>query len=40
LAWLPLVQLAVALEKMGDKPRADLALSAGLAVSRKNEWLA
>ncbi|GFZ65853.1 lipoprotein [Pseudomonas amygdali pv. eriobotryae] len=37
---LPLVQLAVALEKMGDKPRADLALSAGLAVSRKNEWLA
>ncbi|GAO91672.1 lipoprotein [Pseudomonas syringae pv. actinidiae] len=37
---LPLVQLAVALEKMGDKPRADLALTAGLAVGRKNEWLA
>ncbi|MEG5265322.1 alpha-2-macroglobulin [Pseudomonas sp. JDS28PS106] len=37
---LPLVQLAVALEKMGDKPRADLALTAGLAAGRKNEWLA
>jgi len=37
---LPLVQLAVALEKMGDKPRADLALTAGLGISRKNEWLA
>ncbi|MCQ9425227.1 alpha-2-macroglobulin family protein [Pseudomonas sp. LJDD11] len=38
---LPLVQLAVALEKMGDKPRAEQALRAGLAAGRKpNEWLA
>jgi uncharacterized protein YfaS (alpha-2-macroglobulin family) len=38
---LPLVQLSVALEKMGDKPRADQAMLAGLAASRKgNEWLA
>jgi uncharacterized protein YfaS (alpha-2-macroglobulin family) len=38
---LPLVQLSVALEKMGDKPRADQAMQAGLAASRKgNEWLA
>ncbi|MGV6396544.1 alpha-2-macroglobulin family protein [Pseudomonas caspiana] len=38
---LPLVQLSVALEKMGDKPKADQAMQAGLAASRKgNEWLA
>ncbi len=38
---LPLVQLAIALEKMGDKPRAQQALQAGLAVSRDSkEWLA
>jgi uncharacterized protein YfaS (alpha-2-macroglobulin family) len=38
---LPLVQLAIALQKMGDQPRADQALLAGLAVKRKaNEWLA
>lgn len=38
---LPLVQLSVALEKMGDKPRADQAMLAGLAAGRKgNEWLA
>lgn len=38
---LPLVQLSVALEKMGDKPRADQAMQAGLAASRKgSEWLA
>jgi uncharacterized protein YfaS (alpha-2-macroglobulin family) len=38
---LPLVQLAVALEKMGDKPRAEQAMLAGLAAGRKgNEWLA
>ncbi|WP_249678042.1 alpha-2-macroglobulin family protein [Pseudomonas abieticivorans] len=38
---LPLVQLAIALQKMGDQPRADLALQAGLAVTRKaNDWLA
>ena len=37
---LPLVQLAAALEKMGDKPRAELALTAGLAAGRKDEWLA
>lgn len=38
---LPLVQLSIALEKMGDKPRADQALLAGLAVGRKaNDWLA
>ena len=38
---LPLVQLSIALEKMGDKPRADQALLAGLAAGRKaNDWLA
>ncbi len=38
---LPLVQLAIALEKMGDKPRADQALQAGLAASRlARDWLA
>lgn len=38
---LPLVQLSVALEKMGDKPRAEQALMAGLAATRKaNDWLA
>jgi len=37
---LPLVQLAIALQKMGDQPRADQALVAGLAATRKaNEWL-
>ena len=37
---LPLVQLAIALQKMGDQPRADQALVAGLAAARKaNEWL-
>ncbi|MNP08428.1 hypothetical protein D3C76_1004960 [compost metagenome] len=37
---LPLVQLAIALEKMGDKPRAQQALQAGLAVSRNDkDWL-
>lgn len=38
---LPLVQLAIALQKMGDQPRADQALQAGLATQRNaNEWLA
>ncbi|QLG91140.1 alpha-2-macroglobulin family protein [Pseudomonas yamanorum] len=38
---LPLVQLSIALQKMGDQPRADQALVAGLAATRKaNEWLA
>ncbi|MDB5979591.1 MAG: hypothetical protein JWQ69_606 [Pseudomonas sp.] len=38
---LPLVQLSIALDKMGDKPRAEQALTAGLAVTRKsNDWLA
>ncbi|UVJ44573.1 alpha-2-macroglobulin family protein [Pseudomonas sp. LS1212] len=38
---LPLVQLAIALEKMGDKPRADQALQAGLAATRNaRDWLA
>lgn len=38
---LPLIQLSIALEKMGDKPRADQALMAGLAAKRKaNDWLA
>nr|WP_314479994.1 alpha-2-macroglobulin [uncultured Pseudomonas sp.] len=37
---LPLVQLAAALDKMGDKPRADQALQAGLAVSRGKGWMA
>ncbi|MBH3427531.1 alpha-2-macroglobulin family protein [Pseudomonas alkylphenolica] len=37
---LPLVQLAIALDKMGDKPRAQQALQAGLAVSRSSDdWL-
>ena len=37
---LPLVQLAIALQKMGDQPRADQALVAGLAATRKaNECL-
>ncbi len=37
---LPLVQLAVALKAMGDQPRADLALEAGLAVQRDDTfWL-
>ena len=37
---LPLVQLAIALDKMGDKPRAEQALQAGLAVSRSSDdWL-
>jgi uncharacterized protein YfaS (alpha-2-macroglobulin family) len=36
---LPLVQLAVALQKMGDQPRADDALNAGLMVKRDdNQW--
>ncbi len=34
---LPLVQLAVALQKMGDQPRADDALLAGLAVKRDDQ---
>jgi uncharacterized protein YfaS (alpha-2-macroglobulin family) len=38
---LPLVQLAVALQKMGDKPRADEALALGLGLGRqRQEWLA
>ncbi len=38
---LPLVQLSIALEKMGDKPRAKQALMAGLAADRKGrDWLA
>ncbi|MBA1199449.1 alpha-2-macroglobulin family protein [Pseudomonas plecoglossicida] len=37
---LPLVQLAVALDKMGDKPRAQQALQAGLAISRGKGWMA
>ncbi|HSX72282.1 MAG TPA: alpha-2-macroglobulin family protein, partial [Pseudomonas sp.] len=38
---LPLVQLAVALQKMGDKPRADEALALGLGLGRqRREWLA
>ena len=37
---LPLVQLSIALQKMGDQPRADQALIAGLAAKRKNDqWL-
>lgn len=37
---LPLVQLAVALQKMGDAPRAEQALQAGLAVHRDGKsWL-
>ncbi|WP_339546575.1 alpha-2-macroglobulin family protein [Pseudomonas sp. RA_35y_Pfl2_P32] len=38
---LPLVQLSVALQLMGDQPRAAQALVAGLAATRKaNDWLA
>ena len=37
---LPLVQLAIALDKMGDKPRAQQALQAGLAAGRKDGWMA
>jgi len=38
---LPLVQLSIALDKMGDKPRAEQALLAGLAWTRKpDQWLA
>jgi len=41
LSGLPLVHLAVALQKMGDQPRADEALAAGLARGRDAEqWLA
>ncbi|WP_339461084.1 alpha-2-macroglobulin family protein [Pseudomonas sp. EA_105y_Pfl2_R69] len=41
LSGLPLVHLAVALEKMGDQPRADELLAAGLARNRKSRsWLA
>jgi uncharacterized protein YfaS (alpha-2-macroglobulin family) len=41
LSGLPLVHLAVALQKMGDQPRADEALAAGLARSRAGDtWLA
>ena len=37
---LPLVQLSIALQKMGDQPRADQALLAGLAAKREdNQWL-
>lgn len=37
---LPLVQLSVALDKMGDKPRAEQAMQAGLAVTRDSRyWL-
>ena len=40
LSGLPLVQLSIALQKMGDQPRADQALAAGLAVTRKgDQWL-
>lgn len=40
LSGLPLVQLSIALQKMGDQPRADQALVAGLAVTRKgDQWL-
>ncbi|WP_449430024.1 alpha-2-macroglobulin family protein [Pseudomonas putida] len=37
---LPLVQLALALDKMGDKPRAEQALQAGLGISRSKGWMA
>ncbi|MBC7212454.1 MAG: alpha-2-macroglobulin family protein, partial [Pseudomonas sp.] len=37
---LPLVQLAVALDKMGDKQRSQQALQAGLAVTRSKGWMA
>ena len=40
LSGLPLVHLAVALDKMGDQPRADELLNAGLARGRpSNSWL-
>ena len=40
LSGLPLVQLSIALRAMGDQPRADQALIAGLAVPRKvDQWL-
>ncbi|TWR90915.1 alpha-2-macroglobulin family protein [Pseudomonas saxonica] len=40
LSGLPLVQLSIALQKMGDQSRADQALVAGLAVTRKgDQWL-
>ena len=37
---LPLVQLAVALDKMGDKPRSQQALQAGLGIARSKGWMA
>nr|WP_314493824.1 alpha-2-macroglobulin [uncultured Pseudomonas sp.] len=37
---LALVQLAVALDKMGDKPRAQQALQTGLSIGRGKGWLA
>ncbi len=37
---LPLVQLAIALDAMGDKPRGEQALQAGLAVNRDKAWMA
>ncbi len=37
---LPLVQLAVALDKMGDKPRAQQALQTGLAIGRGKGYMA
>ncbi|CAG8869474.1 Alpha-2-macroglobulin [Pseudomonas fluorescens] len=37
---LPLVQLAIALDRMGDKPRAQQALQAGLSAGRKDGWMA
>ncbi|MGE8496481.1 MAG: alpha-2-macroglobulin family protein [Pseudomonas sp.] len=41
MSGLPLVHLAVALQKMGDQPRADEALAAGLTRGRDSErWLA
>ncbi len=41
LSGLPLVQLAVALKQMGDQPRADDALAAGLMRARNaDDWLA
>ena len=36
---LPLVQLSIALDTMGDKPRAEQALLAGLAAGRGKGWL-
>ncbi|MDR0277106.1 MAG: alpha-2-macroglobulin family protein [Paucimonas sp.] len=37
---LPLVQLAIALDAMGDKPKAEQALQAGLAIARDDKWMA